>query len=276
MFARVVPARQGRSRRVAVWPVLVAAVLFLGPAADIRHASAEDAREIRIATEGARPPFNFVDPNTGEPAGFEVDLGQALCEAARLRCTFVLHDWEGIIKGLRAREYDAIMASMAITPKRSLLVAFSRPYYRIPASFIAAKDSPLKGVAPADLAGKTIGAAERSEYATLVEDLYAQSELRVYDKVEDADLDLLTGRIDTVLGDKLTRSTFLASREGACCRLLGDLPAGTPGLGKGVAIALRLDDPALKLAFDEAIAKVMGDGTYDRIRAKYLTFDTKP
>lgn len=238
-------------------------------------AQAGEPRQVRIATEGAHPPFNFVEAN-GEPAGFEVELGRALCEAARLSCTFVIREWEGLIKGLLARDYDAIMASMAVTPKRKLRIAFSQPYYRIPTSFIARKeDADLNGVGPKDLAGKSIGVAAHGELPGYLEARYPQAEIKPFDKLEEANLDLLTDRIDLVFGDKLALTNFLKSREGACCKLVGDVPPGDPALGEGIAVGLRPDDPGLKAAFDAAIAQVKADGTYDRIRAKYVSFDTK-
>jgi ABC-type amino acid transport substrate-binding protein len=87
---------------------LVLAALFLVAAAPAR---AQDP--IRIATEGAYPPFNYVENN--EAAGFEVDLARALCTAMGAPCTFVLQDWDGMIPGLRENRYDAIMSSMEIT-----------------------------------------------------------------------------------------------------------------------------------------------------------------
>jgi polar amino acid transport system substrate-binding protein len=266
----VVEAGVGRGLFATAPRALVAvAALLLGFKTG---ALAQEAAPVRIATEGAHPPFNFVEAN-GQPAGFEVELGRALCEAARLNCVFVLHEWEGLIKGLLARDYDAIMNSLAITPRRKLRVLFSRPYYRIPLSFIVRKDSDLKGIEPADLAGRSIGIAEHTGLASFLEARYPKAETRTFDKLEDADLDLLTERLDLVFGDKLTLARFLASREGACCRYLGDLPPGEPVLGEGVAIAVRPDDVALKQAFDAAIAKVKADGTYDRIRAKHLPVD---
>ena len=65
------------------------------------------------------------------------------------------------------------------------------------------------------------------------------------------------------------------TREGACCRFVGDVPANPVYHGYGFGIGLRNNDTALKAAFDGAIAAVEADGTYDRIRAKYVPFDTK-
>ena len=90
--------------RGLVW---VAALLCWSAAA-----RADDA-PIRIATEGADPPFNYVEGS--EPAGFEVDLGRALCAAMKASCVFVLQDWDSMIPALKEGRFDAIMSSMEIT-----------------------------------------------------------------------------------------------------------------------------------------------------------------
>lgn len=228
---------------------------------------------LRIGTEGAYPPFNYVEGS--EPAGFEVELGRALCEAMGLPCTFVLQEWEGLHRALKAGKFDAIMSSLEITPERRTRYRFSRPYYRIPAALIGAKgdgDGP-KPFEPADLAGRSVGAVAGSEFASYLEGLPARPEVRLYNKLEEAQLDLLTGRIDYVLGDKLALWQFLTSREGeTCCRHVADLPVDRGG---GVAVAMRKGDRGLAEMFDAAIAQVMADGTYDRIRAKYFPFDIR-
>ncbi|MDQ4136810.1 MAG: transporter substrate-binding domain-containing protein [Pseudomonadota bacterium] len=251
-------------------PVLLGFGLALSAVAQDR--SPGEPRTVRIATEGAFPPFNYMEGD--EPQGFEVDLGKALCEAAGLTCTFVIHEWDGIIKGLLAKEYDAVMASMAITDKRKARIAFSKRYYLIPPAFIARKVAETDDVSPGALAGKTIGTVE-GHHAAFLQARYPNAELRTYAKGDDADLDLLTGRIELVLGDKLALSRFLKSREGACCRFVGEPPADPAFYGEGVAIGLRKEDKELKERFNQALERIKADGTYDRIRAKYFEFDTK-
>jgi polar amino acid transport system substrate-binding protein len=233
-----------------------------------------DKTAIRVAVEGAYPPFNFTDQNN-ELQGFEVDLLKALCETMRATCTLVPHEWDGIIRGLLNHEYDAIMSSLEITERRSRRIAFSRRYYRIPAAFIAATDQPITSPGPEALAGKSIGIVDRRDHAEYLRIRYPQSEVRTFDKLEDADLDLLTGRLDFVLGDKLALSQFLASREGACCRFVADVPDDPALEGRGYGIGLRKEDEALKARFDKAIGEVMENGTYDRIREKYFPIDIK-
>jgi len=238
------------------------------------QAAAQERRAVRIATEGASPPFNYVDQNN-ELQGFEVELGKALCNAMHAECSFVLHEWDGIIRGLINREYDAIMASLAITERRKKRIAFSRRYYLLPAAFIGPKDSDVTSITPDALAGKRLGTTERSEHHSYLAAFYGLSEIQTYSKLEEANLDLMTGRIDLVLGDKLSLVKFLDSREGTCCRVIADVPPNPLYHGEGVAVGLRKDDTELKDAFDKAIEKVIADGTYDRIRSKYFPIDIK-
>ena len=89
-------------------------------------AHAEQGRPIKIATEGAFPPWNAVDAS-GKPIGFDIDVGLELCARAKLKCEFVTQAWDGIIPALTVGKYDAIMAGMSITEKRQQVIAFSEP-----------------------------------------------------------------------------------------------------------------------------------------------------
>jgi polar amino acid transport system substrate-binding protein len=253
----------------ALRPFLLAATLLLAT-----DAAGMEPRTLKIAVEGANPPFNYIDQN-GELQGFEVDLGKALCAAIKAECTFVQHQWDGIIRGLIDRDYDAIMSSLAITESRLKRIAFSRRYYRVRAAFLAPKDTPLPDVGPEALAGKVLATTERSQHAVYAKAVYGDSELRLYGKTHDAILELLVGRADAVLADKRALMEFLRSGEGACCRLIGDVPTTAPQYGKGIGIGLRKEDTELKAVLDAAIEQAMRDGTYDQIRAKYFQFDTK-
>lgn len=237
-------------------------------------ASAQDRPTIRVAVEGAYPPFNYIDRNN-ELQGFEVDLLKALCNAMKAECVTVVHQWDGIVRGLLNKEYDAVMSSLEITERRQKRIAFSRPYYRIPAIFIGPKDAPAGQVTPKALAEKRIGTADRSDHETYLKEHYKDSEIHLYGKTDEANLDLLVGRLDAVFGDKRFLTRFLESREGSCCHVLGDAPADPAYRHQSYGIGLRKEDEALKRQFDAAIAQVMADGTYDRIRAKYFSFDIK-
>src|SRR5215212_4447559 len=123
-----------------------AACLALGLGLASPPIQAQDKPEIRVAIEGAYPPFNYLEGD--ELQGFEVDLLKSLCNAMNATCTLVTHEWDGIIRGLLNHEYDAVMSSLEVTDRRKKRIAFSRRYYQIPAAMIARKDVELKAVTP--------------------------------------------------------------------------------------------------------------------------------
>jgi polar amino acid transport system substrate-binding protein len=260
-------------RKLTILASLLAGLVT--PIAWAEEASPPQQPVIRVAMEGAYPPFNFIDPASNELQGFEADLLKSLCEAMQARCEIVQHEWDGIIKGLINREYDAIMSSLEITEKRQKRIAFSDPYYRIPAIFIGSKELKPDATTPQALAGKTIGTIERSDHETYLKTFYKDSEIALYAKADEANLDLLVGRLDAVFGDELLLSKFLQSREGECCHVLGDAPADPAYRREVYGIGLRKDDEDLRARFNRAIGQIKADGSYDRIRAKYFSFDIK-
>ena len=127
---------------------------------------AHAAEKLRIGTEGAYPPFNFVD-TAGKIGGFDVDIGLALCAKMQVECEVVAQDWDGIIPGLVARKYDMIIASMFITDERRKQVAFSDPYYLAAMTHVAAKGAGIAAFTNEALKGKVIGAQAGTTQAEL-------------------------------------------------------------------------------------------------------------
>jgi polar amino acid transport system substrate-binding protein len=228
--------------------------------------------EVRIASEGARPPFNYID--NGELAGFEIELGHELCARMKVTCSFVAQDWDSLIPGLLDHQYDAILAAVEISEERREKIAFTKPYVRMPASFVVNSKSNLHDIRPEALAGKAIGVENGSPEQAFAEDVYKKSEIKRYGSLEEAILDLAEERIDTAIGDKDAVVDFLKNRrEGKCCKLIADAPRDPAYFGEGIGIGLRKEDTALRAAFDKAIDEVMADGTFAKIRAKYFDFE---
>jgi polar amino acid transport system substrate-binding protein len=263
-----------RAARLALTMLVSAALIFAAPFLPAHTQGVEPSTwtEVRIASEGARPPYNYLDNN--ELAGFEIDLGNAICAKSAIKCRFVAQDWDNLIPGLLDHQYDAIMAAMEITDERLEKIAFSIPYVRMPSAFIVAKTSELKEATPAALAGKTIGVEAGGAHQAYLEDLFKDSEVRTYSVLEDAILDLADDRIDTVIGDKDAIANFLATRkEGQCCRILADVSHNAIYFGEGIGVGLRKEDKNLKAMFDKALDALMADGTFARIRSKYFSFE---
>ncbi|TIT69440.1 MAG: transporter substrate-binding domain-containing protein, partial [Mesorhizobium sp.] len=89
-------------------------------------------------------------------------------------------DWDGIIPALQAGKFDAIVASMSITPERQEKVDFTHKYYNTPSAIAVPKDSPLKGVTKEDLAGKNIGVATTTTHFNYASKTYTDSTIKGY------------------------------------------------------------------------------------------------
>jgi len=250
-------------------PLILAAValaLFAGSAA------ADEMRKVKIGTEGAYPPFNSIDAN-GELVGFDVDIAKALCEAAKFQCEFVVQDWDGIIPGLIAKKYDAIIASMSITDERKKVVDFTDKYYNTPAKFVAKKGSNFE-ITPEGLKGKAVGVQRATIHENFVRDNFPDVDLKVYATQDEANADLVAGRVDLVLADSVALlEGFLKTDAGKDFEFVGPDFTDRRWFGEGAGIAVRKGETDLVEAFNKAIAEIRQNGTYKKINDKYFEFD---
>lgn len=243
-----------------------AAMLMLGAA------HAED-KVLKLGTEGAYPPFNNLTAD-GKIVGFDIDIGNALCEQMKVKCEWVTQDWDGIIPALQAGKFDAIIASMSITPERAEKVDFSNKYYNTPSTIVVPKDSDLKGTTKADLAGKTIGAATSTTHFNYASQTYTDSTVKGYPSSPEEQLDLVNGRLDAIEDDIVVLSQWLATPDGACCKILGNPdPQPVEIFGPGAGIAVRKGDKELVGKLNEAIKAIRANGKYKEINDKYFKFD---
>ncbi len=229
-------------------------------------ATAWAADTLRIGTEGAYPPFNMVDEN-GNLHGFDIDIANALCERMERDCTFIKQDWDGIIPGLLAGKYDAIIASMSITEERKQAVDFTDRYYTNKLQFIGAADAEMEISAEA-LSGKSVGAQRATIAAQWLQENMPDTDAKLYDTQENAYLDLASGRLDAVIADVLVNYEWLQSDAGAGYEFKGE-PVFNNDL---IGIAIRKGEEDLVEAFNTAITEIVEDGTYATINAKYFPF----
>lgn len=237
------------------------AALSLTVAAASLVASAQ-ADTIRIATEGAYSPFNFVD-DKGELQGFDVEIANALCEEMKADCILVAQDWDGIIPGLMTRKYDAIVASMSITEERLRVVDFTNPYYSNVLALVGPKSEDMSA-----LEGKVLGAQRATIAGQYLEDnLGSTVEVKLYDTQDNAYLDLGAGRLNGLLSDKFPAYDWLRTDEGASFEFKGE----DIDIDDKIGIAVRKGDD-LKDRINTALAAVVEKGVYAEINAKYFPF----
>ncbi|HEY9057500.1 MAG TPA: ABC transporter substrate-binding protein [Aurantimonas sp.] len=248
------------------------AVIAFGPATAQENDADKDWSKVVIGTEGAYPPFNFLDAS-GELKGFDVDIAKALCDEMKVECSFVTQDWDGIIPALQNGNFDAIVASMSITPEREEQIAFTDKYYQTPPAIAVPKDSDITEATSEALSGKAIGAQASTTHSRAAEALFPDADVRLYPTAEEYKLDIENGRVDAVMDDVVVLNEWIASDAGACCKVLGTLPADPAIYGKGVGIGLRQGNDKLKGMFNDAIAAIRENGKYQEIQDQYFDFD---
>jgi polar amino acid transport system substrate-binding protein len=249
---------------------LVAAAAALVLASGL--AVAKEWTNVRIGTEGAYPPFNFVDSN-GELKGFDVDIAKAICDKMKVSCEFVAQDWDGIIPALLAGKYDAIIASMSITEERAKKVDFTDKYYNTPPKFVGRKDSGITETTPEALKGKVLGAQSSTIHANYLEKYYNDSEVKLYGTQDEANADLASGRLDAIIADSVVLWEWTTKTEdGSCCDFLPGDHDDEEIFGKGAGIAVRKEDADLKAMLNKGLAEILADGTYQKINDQYFPF----
>ena len=230
---------------------------------------AQEWKEIRVGVYPEYPPFESVAAD-GSLQGFDIELGNAICAKLQVKCTWVNNEFDGMIPALRARKFDAIMSSMAVTPARQKQIDFTDRLFLSPTSVITRKGADF-GDTPESLKGKQVGVLQGS-----LQEAYARAKLaplgaqvKAYQAQDQNYADLMNGRLDATLTDKLeAQLNFLAKPEGA------DFKTGPaikdPTLPLDIAMGLRKNDSELKALLNKGIAEVLADGTFAEIQKKYV------
>ena len=229
--------------------------LILSTAALAFTASFAMAQDVvRMGTEGAYPPWNFLNDN-GEVDGFERDLGDELCKRAELNCEWVTNDWDSIIPNLVSGNYDVIIAGMSITDERDEVIDFTQNYTPPdPSAYVAMSDS-------VDVENGVIAAQTGTIQAGYIADSGAT--LVEFASPEETLAAVRNGEADAVLADKSFLAPFVD--EDADLVFTGpDVP-----LGDGVGMGIRESDNELRETFDAAIQSMKDDGSLNEMITKW-------
>lgn len=213
---------------------------------------------VRIGTEGAYEPYNYIDQATGELTGFEIELGNELCSRAALNCEFVQNAWDSIIPNLQSGNYDMIMAGMSITAERDEVIDFTQNYIPPASSAYLALTADVAVGEGAVIAAQTgtIQAGYVAESgATLLE----------FATPDETVAAVRNGEADAVFADKDYLAPIAADSNGELVLLAEEVQ-----LGGGVGIGLRESDTELKEKLNVAIQSMKDDGTLNAMITKWF------
>jgi len=238
---------------------LLKQVVVAGVAMGAMLSTAAIAQTIRMGTEGAYPPYNFIN-DAGEVDGFERQLGDELCKRANLTCEWVTNEWDSIIPNLVSGNYDTIIAGMSITAERDQVIDFTQEYIPpSPSLYVALAGSSVdvnKGVIAAQTA--TVQASYvASGGATLVE----------FATPDETIAAVRNGEADAVLADGDYLAPIVAESNGELAAI------AQVSIGGGVGMGVRESDGDLRAKMNKAIDSMKADGTLNAMIKKWFGDD---
>ena len=228
--------------------------LILTTAAMALAAGMAMADTVRMGTEGAYPPYNFIN-DAGEVDGFERELGDELCKRAELTCEWVTNEWDSIIPNLVSGNYDTIIAGMSITDERDEVIDFTQNYTQPdPSAYMAmSMDADIKGGVIAAQTNTIQAGFVAASGATLVE----------FATPDETIAAVRNGEADAVLADKAYLSPI--AQENADLMLMSQEEL----IGGGVGMGVRESDGEMKAKFDAAITSMKADGSLNALLTKW-------
>ncbi|MCC5974223.1 MAG: transporter substrate-binding domain-containing protein [Rubellimicrobium sp.] len=230
--------------------------------------AAADQIRVGIAAE-PYPPFASPDA-AGNWVGWEIEVIEAVCAAAELDCVLAPVAWDGIIPSLTGGQIDVIMASMSITEERMQTIDFSDPYYNTPTVIVAPIGSGIEPT-PEGLAGKILGVQVATIHQSYAQTYFeGATTLRLYQTQDEANQDLVAGRIDAIQADSIAMEEFVNGEAGGCCEIVGPVADDPTILGLGAGAGIRKGDDELREAINRGIAIILEDGTHAAITARYF------
>ena len=223
---------------------------------------AVSAQELTFAMEPSYPPFETTNEK-GEIIGFDVDVANAICQEIQATCKFKSETFDSLIPSLKAKRFDAAISAIDITDARAKQVLFSDAYYDSSASYVA-----LKGKATLESA-KNIGVQNGTTFQQYTVAETKQYSPKSYASLQNAILDLKSGRIDIILGDTAVLSDMISKEPEI--QFVGEKVTNKKYFGNGLGIAMHKSNKDLAAQLNKGSAAIKANGEYQKIYDKWMT-----
>ena len=244
--------------------VLLAFIFVFVSAAGAMAESALDKDVIRVGTESTFRPFEFRNVKN-EVVGFDIVLINMVAEKLGKKVEIVDAAFDSLIPSLLTKKIDIIAAGMSATEERAKRVAFSHVYYITP-SAVVVKAEETGITAEEDLKGK-IATVQMGT----IQDVYVTQldlkEVKRFAKTDDAFREVLIGRADfAVVDGTVTKENLKENKD-----FTGTLKQVFElRIDKGMALALRKDDPQFLEAVNKALDELKESGTLAELEKKWM------
>jgi len=225
----------------------------------------EKEEKIRIATDATWPPFEYVDEETKEVVGFDIDLINAIAEKEDLDIEVMNVAWDPLLAGVAQCQYDAAISSVSITEDRKKEMLFSDPYFQV-GQLVTVRIDNTDIKDKDDLAGKTAGAQIGTTGSFAIEDIEG-AELKTYDDIGLAFQDLINGAIHAVVADNPLAYGYIG-RNPDKLKSVGEVFTS-----EDIGIAVCKDNTELLAKLNSGLQAVKAEGLIEDLIDKWLVGD---
>ncbi|NYT63202.1 glutamine ABC transporter substrate-binding protein GlnH [Alcaligenaceae bacterium] len=223
--------------------------------------AAPQDKELLVATDTAFVPFEF--KQNGKYTGFDIELWDAIAKEAGLKYTLRPMDFNGIIPGLQTRNIDAALAGITIRDDRKKVIDFSDPYYESGLAILVGKDNTNIKTAK-DLEGKTVAVKIGTATVDYLKSNVPNAKLKLFPNIDNAFLELATGRVDAVVHDTPNLQYFAKTGGEGRVKVVGSLKSGDfygIGFPKGSDLVPIVNN---------ALKAIHANGKYDALYQKWF------
>jgi glutamine transport system substrate-binding protein len=241
--------------RTMAFAALASALLLVQPG---------QAKDLVVATDTAFVPFEFKQGD--KYVGFDIDLWDMIAKDIGVTYTLQPMDFNGIIPALQTKQVNVALAGITIKDERKKAIDFSDGYYDSGFLIMVPADSTIKGAG--DLAGKTLAVKTGTSATDYAKANFKQTELRQFPNIDNAYLELQTGRVDAAMHDTPNILYYVANAGKGRVKAVGSqMMAHQYGFGfpKGSELVPKVN---------AALTKIKSDGRYVEIYKKW--FGTEP
>ena len=245
-------------------PKLLAKLALAALAAASLLGQTARADTLLVAVDTAIVPFEFKQGD--KYVGFDIDLWDAVAKELKLDYKLQPMDFNGILPALQTKNVDVALAGITIKDERKKVIDFSNGYYDSGFMLMVPVNSTIKSAE--DLKGKSLALKTGTSAADYAKANFAGTELRQFPNIDNAYLELQTGRVDAAMHDTPNVLYFIATAGKGKVKAVGaQMLAHQYGIGfpKGSPLVAQVNG---------ALAKIKADGRYVAIYKKW--FNTEP
>jgi polar amino acid transport system substrate-binding protein len=218
------------------------------------------AKKYTIATDATWAPFEYVDTDTNQIVGFDIDLFNAIAQKENIKFEYVNVAFDPLLAGVAQGTYDAAISSITINDERKKEMLFSDPYY-------AAGQIVVVGINNNTIKGKeTLTGKVGAQLGTTGADAVAAipgAELKTYDEIGLAFQDLMNGQINAVVCDNPVAAGYVVKNADKLKY------AGKTFTDESYGIAISKGNTELQKKINAGLKAVLGEGLIKKLEDKW-------